>query len=51
MTEMAKVGFALADDPQAAMQDALARHTLVGRFGQPSDIDKRYRKYGCMVCF
>ena len=37
MTEMAEDGFALAGDPGAAMQDALARHP-VGRFGQPRDI-------------
>jgi len=37
MTAMAEEGFALADNPAAAMSDALARHP-VGRFGQPSDI-------------
>ncbi len=37
MTEMASDGFALADDPQAAMNDALLRHP-VGRLGQPDDI-------------
>ncbi len=37
MTEMAEDAFALAKDPQAAMDDALARHP-VGRFGQPADI-------------
>ncbi len=37
MTDMATDGFALADDPDAAMRDALARHP-VGRFGQPRDI-------------
>ncbi|WP_108882441.1 glucose 1-dehydrogenase [Anderseniella sp. Alg231-50] len=37
MTAMAEDGFALADDPEAAMADALARHP-VGRFGQPEDI-------------
>ena len=37
MTEMAEDGFALANDPKAAMDDALARHP-VGRFGQPEDI-------------
>ncbi|MDP5220983.1 SDR family oxidoreductase [Ruegeria sp. 2205SS24-7] len=37
MTEMAEDGFALANDPEKAMADALARHP-VGRFGQPSDI-------------
>lgn len=37
MTEMAEDGFALARDPEKAMEDALARHP-VGRFGQPSDI-------------
>jgi meso-butanediol dehydrogenase/(S,S)-butanediol dehydrogenase/diacetyl reductase len=37
MTEMAEDGFALADDPEAAMKDALARHP-VGRFGKPDDI-------------
>ena len=37
MTGMAEAAFALADDPQAAEQDALARHP-VGRFGQPADV-------------
>lgn len=37
MTEMAEDGFALANDPEKAMADALARHP-VGRFGQPADI-------------
>jgi meso-butanediol dehydrogenase/(S,S)-butanediol dehydrogenase/diacetyl reductase len=37
MTEMAEDGFALADDPERAMADALARHP-VGRFGQPEDV-------------
>ena len=37
MTEMAEDGFALADDPERAMADALARHP-VGRFGVPQDI-------------
>ena len=37
MTEMASDGFALADNPQAAMNDALLRHP-VGRLGQPDDI-------------
>lgn len=37
MTEMAEDGFALANDPEAAMADALARHP-VGRFGIPDDI-------------
>jgi len=37
MTEMAEDGFALANNPKAAMDDALARHP-VGRFGQPNDI-------------
>lgn len=37
MTEMAEDGFALANNPEAAMADALARHP-VGRFGQPVDI-------------
>lgn len=37
MTEMAEDGFALADDPERAMADALARHPA-GRFGQPGDI-------------
>ncbi|QIE44307.1 SDR family oxidoreductase [Pseudohalocynthiibacter aestuariivivens] len=37
MTEMAEDGFALANDPQAAMRDALARHP-VGRMGTPEDI-------------
>ena len=37
MTEMADSAFALANDPEKAMADALARHP-VGRFGKPSDI-------------
>lgn len=37
MTEMAEDGFALANDPEAAMKDALARHPA-GRFGKPGDI-------------
>lgn len=37
MTDMAKAGFALARDPEAARRDALARHPA-GRFGKPSDI-------------
>lgn len=37
MTEMAEDAFALADDPDRAMTDALARHP-VGRFGEPQDI-------------
>ncbi len=37
MTEMAEDGFALANDPERAMADALARHP-VGRFGDPKDI-------------
>lgn len=37
MTEMAEDGFALANDPKRAMEDALARHP-VGRFGEPADI-------------
>lgn len=37
MTDMAEDGFALANDPEAAMKDALARHP-VGRFGRPEDI-------------
>ena len=37
MTEMATDGFALADDPQRAMRDAIARHP-VGRMGKPEDI-------------
>lgn len=39
MTAMAEDGFALANDPRAAMADALARHP-VGRFGEPDDIAK-----------
>lgn len=39
MTAMAEDGFALANDPKAAMADALARHP-VGRFGEPDDIAK-----------
>lgn len=34
---MATDGFALANDPEKAMADALARHP-VGRFGKPEDI-------------
>ncbi len=37
MTEMAEDGFALANDPDKAMADALARHP-VGRMGKPEDI-------------
>ena len=37
MTDMADAAFAVADDPKAARQDALARHPA-GRFGQPEDI-------------
>lgn len=37
MTEMAEDAFALANDPERAMQDALARHP-VGRMGTPEDI-------------
>lgn len=37
MTEMASAAFALASNPLAAEQDALARHAA-GRFGQPADI-------------
>lgn len=37
MTEMAEDAFALANDPDKAMEDALARHP-VGRFGTPEDI-------------
>jgi meso-butanediol dehydrogenase/(S,S)-butanediol dehydrogenase/diacetyl reductase len=36
-TDMADEGFAIADDPVAARDDALARHP-VGRFGTPADI-------------
>jgi meso-butanediol dehydrogenase/(S,S)-butanediol dehydrogenase/diacetyl reductase len=36
-TDMAADGFALANDPEAAMGDALARHP-VGRLGEPEDI-------------
>ncbi|MFY0312299.1 SDR family NAD(P)-dependent oxidoreductase [Leisingera sp. D0M16] len=36
-TGMLEAGFELADDPQAARQDALARHAA-RRFGQPADI-------------
>ncbi len=39
MTDMADAAFELADDPQKAKTDALARHA-VGRFGQPQDIAK-----------
>lgn len=37
MTAMAEDGFALADDPDSARRDALARHP-VGRFGEPVDV-------------
>ncbi|WP_127112786.1 SDR family NAD(P)-dependent oxidoreductase [Shimia sediminis] len=37
MTEMAEEAFALAQNPNAAMADALARHPI-GRFGVPEDI-------------
>jgi meso-butanediol dehydrogenase/(S,S)-butanediol dehydrogenase/diacetyl reductase len=37
MTGLADAAFDLADDPQAAKKDALARH-YIGRFGQPGDI-------------
>ena len=37
MTEMATDGFALANDPDRAMRDAIARHP-VGRMGKPEDI-------------
>ena len=37
MTGMADAAFAVADDPERAKKDALARHPA-GRFGQPEDI-------------
>ena len=37
MTQMSEDGFALANDPEKAISDALARHP-VGRFGKPEDI-------------
>ncbi|MGB3541202.1 MAG: SDR family oxidoreductase [Mesorhizobium sp.] len=37
MTEMAADGFALAKDPQRAMNDAVARHAS-GRLGRPEDV-------------
>ena len=37
MTAMADAAFAVAEDPETAKKDALARHPA-GRFGQPSDI-------------
>lgn len=37
MTGMADAAFAVADDPEAAKEDALARHPA-GRFGEPCDI-------------
>ena len=37
MTAMADAAFAVAEDPENAKKDALARHPA-GRFGQPSDI-------------
>ena len=39
MTGMADAAFALANDPEAAKRDALARHPS-GRFGEPDDIAK-----------
>ncbi|MEM8591745.1 MAG: SDR family oxidoreductase, partial [Pseudomonadota bacterium] len=36
---MADEGFALAKDPDRAMEDALSRHP-VGRFGTPEDVAK-----------
>ena len=39
MTGMADAAFELADDPERAKADALARHAT-GRFGQPDDIAK-----------
>ena len=40
---MATDGFALADDPERAMRDAIARHP-VGRMGKPG-----YRKCGALA--
>ena len=37
MTDMVDAAFAVADDPQRAKSDALARHPA-GRFGDPDDI-------------
>jgi len=37
MTDMADAAFAVADSPEGAQRDALARHPA-GRFGQPQDI-------------
>lgn len=37
MTGMADAAFAVADDPESARKDALARHPA-GRFGKPEDI-------------
>jgi meso-butanediol dehydrogenase/(S,S)-butanediol dehydrogenase/diacetyl reductase len=37
MTGMADSAFDMADDPERARKDALARHPA-GRFGQPEDI-------------
>ncbi len=39
MTDMAEAAFAMADNPQAAQQDALARHPA-RRFGRSDDIAK-----------
>lgn len=39
MTGMADAAFAVANDPAAAKEDALARHPA-GRFGEPDDIAK-----------
>ena len=37
MTSMADAAFAVAEDPEKAKKDALARHPA-GRFGKPEDI-------------
>lgn len=37
LTDMSHDAFSLADDPEAARRDALARHTL-GRMGEPADV-------------
>ena len=39
MTGMAEAAFALANNPDAAKRDALARHPA-GRFGEPEDVAK-----------
>ena len=52
MTGMADAAFAVADNPDAAKQDALARHPA-GRFGEPEDIARLAVWLGfrrCQLC-